>query len=79
MVGLKIRRVGNSLGVILPKEIQEFLNIQEGDTLDVNTLDSRLVLESHLSHHSRWKFKDAQLNKEDKEWLDADLGDRLDD
>ena len=79
MVGLKIRRVGNSLGVILPKEIQEFLNIQEGDTLDVNTVDSRIVLESHLPHHSRWKFKDAQLNNEDKEWLDADLGVRLDD
>ena len=30
---LKLRSVGNSLGVILPKEIVSQLNIREGDTL----------------------------------------------
>ena len=30
---LKLRPVGNSLGVILPKEVVSQLNIREGDTL----------------------------------------------
>jgi putative addiction module antidote len=31
---LKVRRIGNSLGVILPKEILEQLRVEEGDGLD---------------------------------------------
>jgi putative addiction module antidote len=30
---LKIRHVGSSLGVILPKEVASDLNVKEGDTL----------------------------------------------
>jgi putative addiction module antidote len=32
---LKLRKVGNSVGVVLPKEALAFLNVQEGDTLSV--------------------------------------------
>ncbi len=32
---LKIRKVGNSVGVILPKEALAHLNVAEGDTLSV--------------------------------------------
>lgn len=31
---LKVRRIGNSLGVIVPREIAEQLQIEEGDTLN---------------------------------------------
>jgi len=31
---LKVRRIGNSLGVILPKAILEQLRVEEGDGLD---------------------------------------------
>lgn len=30
---LKLRKIGNSVGVILPKEYQHALNVQEGDVL----------------------------------------------
>jgi len=30
---LKIRKVGNSLGVVLPKEALAKLNVEEGDTI----------------------------------------------
>lgn len=33
MSGLKIRKIGNSLGVTLPQEILDELNVQEGDEL----------------------------------------------
>jgi putative addiction module antidote len=32
-IDLKIRKVGNSLGVVLPKEALAHMNVQEGDTL----------------------------------------------
>ncbi len=76
MSTLKIRKVGNSLGVIFPKEIQDTLKISEGDVIDVTTLDNnKVLLDAHLPHHSQWKFLNTELSKEDKEWLNADLGD----
>ena len=32
---LKLRKVGNSVGVVLPKEVLAHLNVEEGDTLCV--------------------------------------------
>ena len=32
-IELKIRKVGNSLGIVLPKEALTHLNVQEGDSL----------------------------------------------
>lgn len=33
MAALKVRKIGNSLGVILPKEVMSRLNVAEGDNL----------------------------------------------
>jgi putative addiction module antidote len=33
MVALKLTAIGNSLGVVLPKEVTARLNIEKGDTL----------------------------------------------
>jgi putative addiction module antidote len=32
-IELKVRKVGNSLGIVLPKEALTHLNVQEGDSL----------------------------------------------
>lgn len=34
---VKVRKIGNSLGVLLPKEVAEQLHLAEGDTLHVIT------------------------------------------
>lgn len=74
MSTLKIRKVGNSLGVIFSKEVQQTLNIAEGDIIDVTTVgDNKVILGSHLPHHSKWLFKNTELNSEDREWINADL------
>ena len=76
MSHLRIRKVGNSLGVIFPKEIQDFLNISEGDTIDVTSIGgNKILLDSHLPHHSEWIFKDSKLTDEDQKWLNSDLED----
>lgn len=33
---LKVRKVGNSLGIVLPKEALSHLNVAEGDTLTLS-------------------------------------------
>jgi putative addiction module antidote len=33
MINLKIRKIGNSLGVVLPREVLAHLQVQDGDTL----------------------------------------------
>lgn len=35
VLNLKLRKVGNSVGVVLPKEVLAHLNVGEGDTLCV--------------------------------------------
>lgn len=76
MTALKIRKVGNSLGVILPKEIQDALEVSEGDIIELTKIANKKVLiETSLSHHSEWKFEgDKKLSREEKEWLDSDFG-----
>lgn len=34
---VKLRKIGNSLGLILPKEVADQLHVSEGDTLHVVT------------------------------------------
>lgn len=42
---MKIRRIGNSLGVILPRDILNALGVDEGDTVDaVQAEDGRIEL-----------------------------------
>ena len=36
MTNLKIRQIGNSLGVVLPKEVLRRLNVAEGDSLFIS-------------------------------------------
>ena len=35
IVELKLRKVGNSVGVVLPKKVLAYLNADEGDTVSV--------------------------------------------
>jgi putative addiction module antidote len=35
-IDLKVRKVGNSLGVVLPKEALAHLKVEEGDTLTLS-------------------------------------------
>ena len=76
MSNLKVRKIGNSLGVIFPKELQEALKVSEGDQIGATILENNnVVLGSFLSHHSLWEFPESDLNNEDQLWLDADLED----
>ncbi|WP_439596654.1 AbrB/MazE/SpoVT family DNA-binding domain-containing protein [Falsiroseomonas sp.] len=45
MATLKLRSIGNSVGVVLPKEMLAKLDLQEGDTLEVvNTPEGFMLM-----------------------------------
>lgn len=43
-MSITIRRIGNSLGVILPKEVLDHYGIKEGDSVDVERGDKAIEL-----------------------------------
>jgi putative addiction module antidote len=47
MTTLKITQIGNSLGVILPKEVLAILNVDKGDTLFVTRTPDGVVLSAY--------------------------------
>ena len=75
MPSMKIRKIGNSLGLLIPKEVQREMSIIEGDILDfVKVGNGELLLKNHLPHHSQWFFEGGStLTDEDKLWSEADL------
>jgi len=44
---LKVRKIGNSLGVVLPKDVLAKLNVGEGDELTVSETQSGVALQRH--------------------------------
>jgi len=44
---LKVRRVGNSLGVILPREAIARLDVREGDALNLTEIPGGYRLDAH--------------------------------
>ena len=53
MKHLKLRKIGNSVGLIVPKETLEELGLSEGDELTATTLDGKLILEASDAEHAR--------------------------
>ncbi len=44
---LKVRKIGNSLGVVLPKDVLAKLNVGEGDELTVSDTQGGVALQRH--------------------------------
>jgi len=44
---LKVRKIGNSLGVVLPKEVLAKLRVGEGDALTVSETPNGVALQHH--------------------------------
>jgi putative addiction module antidote len=47
MTAVKLTQVGNSVGVILPKEMLARLKLEKGDTLYVTDLENGFALRPH--------------------------------
>ena len=65
---LKLRKIGNSLGFIIPRELQETLRIEEGDNLFPTVTDHGINLTPYdpefketmeAFEHTRRKYRNA--------------------
>jgi len=54
MLKTAVRRVGNSLGVTLPKTIIENYNLTEGDELHLLEIDEGIILTPFSPRFAQW-------------------------
>lgn len=65
----KIRKIGNSLGITLPKQVIEELHLKDGDKLSVEKLDGVLQLKPIDPEFEDWAEAYRELNADYKEVL----------
>lgn len=65
----KVRKVGNSLGLILPKNVVEELYLKDGDTFSIETKDGTLNLKPVNVEFEEWAEAYRQANIDYKEVL----------
>ncbi len=63
----KLRRVGNSLGIIIPKEVIQAGGFVEGDTIQVSIIESNLAERNKLLLAIAGKYKGKEPFVRDKE------------
>ena len=63
----KLRRIGNSLGIIIPKEIIETAGLKEGDIIQVSIISSHLENRGRILRSIAGTCKGAEPFKREKE------------
>ncbi len=69
MTTLTIRKIGNSEGVILPKEILARLHVKEGDKLFVTETPDGVALKSYDPAFEREMALAEEIMREDRDVL----------
>lgn len=69
---LEIKKIGNSTGIILPKELLARLGLQQGDEVFVTELPDRAVkLSVYSEHHQKAVEIGREVMREYRETLKA--------
>ncbi len=63
----KLRKIGNSLGIIIPKEVIQATGYSEGDTIQVSIISSNLKERNRLLLSIAGKYKEKYPFVRDKE------------
>ena len=71
MLKTAVRRVGNSLGITLPKTIVENYNLIEGDELHLVETDEGIVLSPFNPKFAEWAKTYERTNKKFRNTLKA--------
>lgn len=67
----KIRKIGNSLGVILPKQVIDELHLKTGDKVSINRKGANLELRPIDPEFEEWAEAYRQINTDYKDVLKA--------
>lgn len=66
-----VRKIGNSLGVILPKQIIDEFHLKQGATLSIKKNGSKIEISSVDKEFDEWLESYNQANLDYKEVLQA--------
>ena len=69
MTKLKITAIGNSAGIILPKELLEKLRVSKGDTLTVTETPNGVSLSAYDSEFEEAMALVEEIMREDRDVL----------
>lgn len=65
----KVRKIGNSMGVILPKQLIEKLHLKKGDKLSITLKGENVELSPVDPEFEEWAEAYRQVNKDYKDVL----------
>lgn len=68
-VSVKVIKVGNSVGVVLPKDVVEKLNVAQGDTLNITETKYGVNLTPHDADYIETMKIAERIMQEDREVL----------
>ncbi len=71
MMALKIRRLGNSMGVVIPKEVLTRLNVEMGDTIFLTESPDGFHLTAYDEEFEKQMKIARKIMKEDRDILRA--------
>ena len=69
MYTLKLTKIGNSVGVILPKELLAQLNVGKGDQLTATAMPDGVALRAYKPDFAKWMEIGEKVMREDREVL----------
>ncbi|MFM9889466.1 MAG: AbrB/MazE/SpoVT family DNA-binding domain-containing protein [Rickettsiales bacterium] len=69
MAKLKLTQIGNSVGVILPKELLAKLNVGKGDELIVTDMPDGIMLRAYSPDFAKWMEIGEKVMRENRDAL----------
>lgn len=69
----KLQKIGNSFGFRISKSDLEVADFDEDSEYEIIAEKGVIMLLKKQPHHSKWRFKDVKLSKDDHEWLESKL------
>lgn len=73
MSAAKLQKIGNSLGFRISKNELETAGFDESSDYELIAEKGVILIVKKRPHASKWIFKDTDLSKEDKNWLESRL------
>lgn len=74
MPALKLQKIGNSYGFRIPKETLDHVGFHADDLYELVEEEGVLLIVKRPPPTQKWTFREADLTDEDKQWLEAGLG-----
>jgi antitoxin component of MazEF toxin-antitoxin module len=74
MGAIKLKKHGNSYGFTVPSAELRETNFSVSDEFEMLISINAISFIKRRAHNKNWKFEDTKLGKEDRKWLDANLG-----